>query len=464
MGKIVYLATHGFAVRMIFQTGLLGRLTAAGHEVTVVVPDATDPNVAALCVRDGVAPVEYTAPPQTAQRYLKPMRKYVVEDIRNNPCLWDKHQESLHRAGAARRVMAGGGLLLNDVVDRVPVLRRAFLRAEAKILLRREAVDFMKTLDADLLVSTYPVAPPEPELLLAARSLGMQTTIHLLSWDNITAKGHFQSLADHYIAWGLTMAEELNEFYGVPPERISQCGVPHFDLYFREATTPDRPLLEQLAAGGPYVFFAMSAARYAPGETAILRQLCRETKAGGALEGLRIVARPHPSALSGVMRDDKTMTELEALKTEAGLLVSYPDMVGRSRMNWSVRDEDMHELVALLRGAAVVLNSGSTVNVEALAMGRPVVVTAYDGPEKRPYARSAARLKDYPHLRKLFADGGGVVVEDHAALVAAIRTLLDDPAQGAEAREHALFRQIGARRGDATTAVADALQRLLADK
>jgi len=231
MGRITYLATHGFAVRMIFQTGLLRLLTAAGHEVNLIVPDATDPNVMALCQRDQVKPLEYPAPRQPAQRVLKALRKYIVEDIRSNPCLWDKHQETL-RGKDGKKVLrflrARAGLLLNDVVNRAPILRRAFLRTEAKILLRSEAIAFLQALNTDLLVATYPVSPPEPELLLAAQSLGVKTVIHLLSWDNITAKGHFQALADHYIAWGPTMAEELGEFYGVGPERIAQCGVPHF--------------------------------------------------------------------------------------------------------------------------------------------------------------------------------------------------------------------------------------------
>ena len=449
---------------MIFQTGLLRLLTEAGHQVSVIVPDARDPNVAALAERDGVETLEYTASPSAAQRPLKALRKYVVEDIRNNPCLWDKHRESIRKAGRGstlRRAFAGAGLLLNDVVDRAPVLRSSFLAGERNLLRRKAALDFITGLAPDLVVATYPVAFPEPELLLAAEATGVTTAIHLLSWDNITAKGHFQALADHYIAWGPTMAEELREHYGVSEDRIHQCGVPHFDLYFKDRGRPDGALPRRLEAGGRYLFFAMSASRYAPGETGILRRLCEETLVGGELEGLRVVARPHPSALSGVMQDEATLLALRRLEAEAGLLLSLPRLVKGSKMNWSVRDDDMHELVALIKGAAVVLNSGSTVNVEALAMGRPVVVTSYDGPDRRPYESSAARLRDYPHLRKLFADGGAEVVTSHGELVAALKRLINDPERGAAGRAHALRRQIGDQRGDATRKVADALAHLL---
>ena len=387
--KLVYMATHGFAIRMIFQTGLLARLSGAGHDVTVIVPDAGDANLVELSRRDGVTLREYPAPQSKWNRPLKTLRKYVVENIRGNPSLWDKHQRTLNKQGVgkvARRAVAGAGLLLNDVVERLPVFRRAFLAIEAKLLLRDAALDFVRSLGSDLLVSTYPVAPPEPELLLAARHLGVKTCIHLLSWDNITAKGHFQALADQYIVWGPIMAEELREYYGVEQARIKACGVPHFDLYYHPLPPVDTDFLREVSAARPYLFFAMSASLYAPGETDIIEQLCAATAPGEALDGCTIVARPHPSALSGVLRDDRTLSELKRLEAERGLKVSYPRLVKDSKMAWSVRNDDMYELVALIQGAAVVINSGSTVNVEALAMGRPVVVTAFDG-----RARSAVR-------------------------------------------------------------------------
>jgi len=465
--KLTYLATHGFAVRMIFQTGLLRRLTENGVRVSVVVPDADDPNLVALGTRDDVTLVQFSTKPRWVDRFLKTIRKYLVEDIRKNPPLWDKHQELIRvgQGNTGRRLVAHLGLFFGDVVLRFPYLRTVFLRWEKRILLREEELEFIREQAPGLLVSTYPVTAPEPGLLLAAQSLGIPTVLHLLSWDNITAKGHFQALADDYITWGPTMAEELSAYYGVGPERITRCGVPHFDLYFggKELPVGAGPLVQSLLdEQKPYLFFAMSAARYAPRETDILRQLCAATRSGGPLHGVKIVARPHPSALGGVLNDDETLNRLKELEAEEGLLVSYPDMTAGSRMNWSVRDTDMYELVYLLRGAAVVLNSGSTVNVEALALARPVVVTSFDGPDQLPYEKSARRLKDYPHLRKLFADGGGEVVTNTEDMLVAISRFLADPDYRLEERKFALHRQIGDQNGDATGKVAGTLRQLLA--
>ncbi len=126
------------------------------------------------------------------------------------------------------------------------------------------------------MIATYPVAFIEAAFLGVAREMGLSTAIHLLSWDNITCKGRFPSLADDYIAWGPVMCSELEEYYGVQPDHVHECGVPHFDLHARpldrvalgaalEALTLDPEL--------PYLFFGMSSPVFAPNEIDIVEWL-----------------------------------------------------------------------------------------------------------------------------------------------------------------------------------------------
>ena len=46
---VCYLISHGFASRMIFQTGLLERLVEQGKKVAVIAPDREDPNLVEYC-------------------------------------------------------------------------------------------------------------------------------------------------------------------------------------------------------------------------------------------------------------------------------------------------------------------------------------------------------------------------------------------------------------------------------
>jgi len=51
---ICYIVSHGFAARMVLQTGLLKRLRAEGKSVALVTPDANDENLKLACESEGI--------------------------------------------------------------------------------------------------------------------------------------------------------------------------------------------------------------------------------------------------------------------------------------------------------------------------------------------------------------------------------------------------------------------------
>ena len=86
-------------------------------------------------------------------------------------------------------------------------------------------------------------------------------------------------------------------------------------------------------------------------------------------------------------------------------------------MRWSMQQRDMVTMAAQLACASVVLNSGSTMSIDALMHDRPVIITAFDGEETLEYWRSARRLLDFSHLKKFYSYEGISVVENYAFLV-----------------------------------------------
>ena len=97
---ICYLATHGFSARMLMQTGLLRGLAARGLRVALLVPDADDPTLAPLRRLDGLEIRSVSAQLGPAQRQWTTMRKYCLQDIRDNPALLEKGLDAL-KSGAA---------------------------------------------------------------------------------------------------------------------------------------------------------------------------------------------------------------------------------------------------------------------------------------------------------------------------------------------------------------------------
>lgn len=455
---LCYIVSHGFASRMIMQTDLLGQLRTHGLNVAVITPDARDPVLSAYCQRHSIELVEFRFKVGLFSDDYLFKRRYYLEDIRANAALWEKHLAAtrFHRArNPLKRLRPHWYYLMYRMIKRFPGIRERFLRREVARLNSPAAEALLKRLRPRKLVSTYPINISEAVLLRHANAdPSIETWIHLLSWDNITCKGRFPETAEQYIAWGPVMRDELQANYGVSPERIHVCGVPHFDIHRDPAAVSLRP--EVLRALGldptiPYLLFAMSSPRFAPNEIEIVEWLASAVVTG-AFGKLQLLIRPHPQNVSGNMADASWLPRLKALTAKCGVGLALPKMA-QSRLNWSMEQVDMLELAAMLSGAAVILNSGSTVSIDALMHGKPVLVTAFDGDCQRDYWDSARRLMDYPHLKKLWELGGMRVTTDFADLESAIRDTLLRPNADAELRTRALTAECLTDDGHATQRV-----------
>lgn len=443
---ICYIVSHGFASRMVTQTDLLGRLRRAGLTVAVISPDASDPVLSAYCSENDIALEEFAPDLAGVSDDYMFKRRYFLEDIKANPALWEKHLAAtrFHPArNPFKRLRPYWYYLMYRLIPTFPSIRRRFQRREAERLRSPQAEALLARLRPRRLVATYPVNLAEAMLLrYGNRHPAVETWIHLLSWDNITCKGRFLETADRYIAWGDIMRDELREHYGVSSDRVSVCGVPHFDVHRDPRMAASLPSMLELLAmdpSRPYVMFAMSSPRFAPNEIEIVEWIAQRI-ADGAYGEMQLLVRPHPQNVSGNMADASWLPRLKALSSVPGVGVAFPKLV-RSRLRWSMAEVDMFELAAMLAGATAVINSGSTVSIDALMHGKPVVITSFDAGKQRDYWDSARRLMDYTHLKTLALLGGVLVSRNFDELELALRSEMADPGKRASVRRNALLQE-----------------------
>jgi len=229
------------------------------------------------------------------------------------------------------------------------------------------------------------------------------------------------------------MEKELRERYTVAPQDVYRCGVPHFDRHIRA-----QEALQTGKATGRYLLIAMSAPRYGPHEIDIVEWLADRVSKGEYGADISLVVRPHPQNVHGYMADTTWLPRIHALAELPGVSVLYPRMNKDSGMLFSIDEEDMEEFTRALAGAAVVLNSGSTVSLDAMMTDRPVVLTSFDADQELEYWFSARRLKDYTHLADIISYGGIRVTENFTELDAAIRAYLANPGLDATARQRTI--------------------------
>ena len=457
---VVYVISHGFAARMILHSSLLEETRALGLKVGIVSPEIDEASLRERAEALGVS--LHRAPPSPASSWIQArFRPYLYEDILGNPALRAKHLRALQTGSAKRRLEERLKILIHRILQRLPFLRNALAMIERRGQRSAAHQAILETLRPTLLVCTYPVNPLESHLLYAAQRLNIATVGHLLSWDNITCKGRFPVVPEHFIAWGPVMTEEIGSHYGVPASETHAVGVPHFDQHTnatsQEAIRTHLAALD-LDAEKPYLFFGMSAPYFAPREIDIVEWLASEIEKGRWGRDVQLLVRPHPQNVQGDLADESWLPRLERLPS-AKVAVDWPTL-RPSRLLWSMDKTDMDRLANLLAGATVTLNTGSTLSIDAIVHDRPVVLTSFDASDALPWWQSARRTAEYHHLAKLIDMGGLTVTRSFEELDAAIQAYLEDPGLHRAGRENTRARQLTACDGQASSRAAQALRAL----
>jgi hypothetical protein len=462
--RITYFISHGHTARGAFQTGLLKKLSTAGFDVTVIAEKDPTGELHTKVKSQGAKLVLYSPPKGRLAAQIEIFRRHVHQDIRNNPSLWEKHQRLINDAKMSRRRRFANRAYyhLGKCFRMIPWLKNRYKDWEEKKFEDPKAVALLKELSPDTVISTRPVQPMEIYLLKAASDLKINRTFYLLSWDNITSKGIFPVIADSYLTWGPIMAQELKEYYDVPEKSIKHMGVTHFDVHadVKACDIGPKEVLTGLGlqAKSPYIFFTMSASYFAPNEIDIVEHLAKSVHENCFGESMQLVIRPHMANLMADRSDQSWLSRLETLDSSR-VKVDFPKS-DNSLLTWYMAQDDMLHLSTLLNNAAVCLNSGSTIAIEAIYLDRPVVITAFDT-ETHPIWESARRLREYIHLKKLFAMNACRVVDDLKSMDTAIIDYLNDPQLDSQERQNAVEQECFKNDGRATERFVQNIQQIV---
>ena len=98
MGKcdICYLVSLGFSARMILHTDLISELKKAGfNQISVILPGPNDGSFDKFDEKLGIKTYYADIKNSFWTNEYMIFRKYVYEDIRLNPALWEKHVKSV---------------------------------------------------------------------------------------------------------------------------------------------------------------------------------------------------------------------------------------------------------------------------------------------------------------------------------------------------------------------------------
>lgn len=455
MYDVCYVISHGFVSRMLTQTDLLGKIRKKTS--VCILMTKNDKQLEQYCDENKI---DYFILPNNSKNFFEyyNKRRYFLEDIEKNPALYEKHiyATSINPSKNPLKLLKiYYYFLCYKLIKILPFIRNNFQKNEKKLLKNNDYEQIFKKINPRLFVSTYPVDINEASLLhYANKSKETKTCIHLLSWDNISCKGKFIELADKYVVWGKIMKDELEEYYKVSDKNIHVCGVPHFDIYQNQENN-----FKHITNNKPYMFFAMSAPRFTPNEIDIVEQLA-ELVSKDYFGNLKLVVRPHPQNMEGQLADKAWLPRLEAIDKIKNVQVQYPRLNSNS-MPWSMHARDMYDLSNTLRNAELVINSGSTISLEAFSMKKDVILTFFDGDVKRDYWDSVRKSADYNHIAKSISYDCFFQAFDYKDLYKHIRNLYENKTSKIEKIEKYFLDQCLSYDGKSTDRVRDSLLKIL---
>ena len=459
---VLYILSFGFAARTVMHTMLVPELRKCGKTVVAICSGADEPSFKNLAEKKGIKLWPAPATNKWFQSEYLAMRRYFFEDVRQNPALWSRHLREIENGNSIRCQQRRVLFAVNQVLKGIPPAQTLMEKCETGLIRNPKARLMLRSICPKIVVATYPVNALEAEFLGEAKRIGIPTVVQLLSWDNITCKGRFPVIADYYLSWGPVMTEELYSYYRVDKDRIFETGVAHFDAHVSlvDSAVNQRMLTGMgLSPDQPYLLFGMSSPYFAPHEIDIVETLAHALRQNAFGADLNMVVRPHPQNVSGYMADQSWLPRIRALQGER-VGVNWPKLQ-ESEMAWAFQEDDLGELVNLMAGCTINLNSGSTFGIDGLAHGKPVIMTFFDADRQIPWHRSARRAADFIHLRKMIDMKGVFPVWSYEELYRTIAQLMEYPQLSQKARKMALSAYCTAIDGRASERIANTLNTIL---
>lgn len=334
----------------------------------------------------------------------------------------------------------------NAIFGRIPAIGRLWQKVEAWLMPGTEFDTLIREIRPSVLITAnYGTEALEIRLLRSAHRHGVPSVSIIPSWDNLSSKGVIGENPKHLSVWNDIMRNEAKSLYGFKDRSINVCGGLQFDLY-GGPRPPDerRDVFERVGIDerAPFVLIGTITPRYFPNNLDIVDILNEAVENEQLPANLQIVVRLHPQVVDGSYFGDDLEPYRKRAAAHSRIKLSIPRV-----MRWGSitppLPADGVELMVLLQSAVACVIPGSTLAIDACALGTPVIGIGFDGHESRPYERSVRRMFDFTHYRRIVDHGGLRIAESKEMLISEIAAYLHDRSRDQAGRDKIVTSHLG---------------------
>lgn len=294
------------------------------------------------------------------------------------------------------------------------------------VFTQRDEVRFFEALlrehHADCVVSTFVSGDSEAALIKAAKRQGVLTVGLPKSWDNLSKHG-LRAKPELLVVWNEFSKEQAMEFDNYKAHEIKIIGVPQFDRYVDKDRIVSREAFcaqYGLDPSRKIIMFG-SEGKLFPSDAEIANIIADLIGAEALGHPSQLLIRPH----YGYRDDEKKFASALGKPHVAIDLLNNPSKDLRDRWDYSEAFAD--RFVNCLYHADVLVNTASTLTLDAICFDTPVINIAFDGYETLPYEKSIERWYETYYYRRILSYRATAYVKSKEALAESIGRYLDAP-------------------------------------
>lgn len=284
----------------------------------------------------------------------------------------------------------GRGLNTYESVEKIEAMGFNQLKKSPEFF---ECKKFLEKIKPDVLFCTHQRVFSVTPAIEAAKSLGINTSTAIYSWDNLP-KGRLPFRVDQYLVWSNYMKEEILQYYPeIKASQIKVTGSPQFDFYFQEGIIQDRASFARkygLDISKEWVCFSGCDTFTSPDDPKFLRDVAEEIQNDSRIQ---LIFRPVPvepkDRFTRVLKDYPEIRLIEPKWIQGDHWGSFFPLY-----------EDIELLVNLAYHCKVVVNMGSTMALDFSTFGNVGLYLRYDHPGIKPDCQ-VETIYQFQHFRSM---------------------------------------------------------------
>ncbi|MDP3770364.1 MAG: CDP-glycerol glycerophosphotransferase family protein [bacterium] len=339
--------------------------------------------------------------------------------------------------------------VINIILGPITPLRHVIRWLDGFVPINQEVAALLDRYKPDMVLAPDIVFPLDRIFLRAAHRKGYFVIGLTRSWDNLTSKGVIQILPDKLILHTERMKKQAIELVGMPEKDITVTGPPDYDKYFRPITMTKQDFCNQLGIPSDLrlILFAPFYDEYTGSAIIMINALLRAVRNKKLPPDVHFLIRYRP-ATPEIPDDMFEKSDHYTITKPCSMYFKVKNRAQAPTKDWEFSPQDAELLFDSIIFSDVMINTFSTIAIDAAAVDTPVIGVRFDADAQCPAKHSVVKIADaHDHYRELERTGGVRLVYNMEQLIQAINHYLEHPESDREGRIKMFQDQVGFRDG-----------------